>query len=236
MWTYFGAKTNVVDYYPRPLHDKIIEPFAGTARYALKYFDRDVLLVDKFDIVVRVWKWLQLCSIGDIERLPHHVEPGQSLDDFTLDCQEAKWLLGFLVGFGMERPRKTASVKRMTMRPNHVNFSLNRISKNLFKIKHWEIVQGDYLDLENERATWFVDPPYQVGGHVYVESNRNIDFTALGRWCRSRDGQVIVCENTQADWLDFSPMTTHKGAHGMQKEAIWSNVPHGYELRQAALL
>ena len=50
MWSYYGGKSKVVDYYPTPKQSKIIEPFAGSARYALKWFDRDVLLVDKFDI------------------------------------------------------------------------------------------------------------------------------------------------------------------------------------------
>ena len=66
MWSYYGAKTNVIDHYPPPKCDKIIEPFAGTARYALKYFDREVLLVDKYDVIVKIWKWLQLCSPSDI--------------------------------------------------------------------------------------------------------------------------------------------------------------------------
>lgn len=39
MWSYYGSKANVIGWYPPPMHDKIIEPFAGTARYALKYWD-----------------------------------------------------------------------------------------------------------------------------------------------------------------------------------------------------
>lgn len=220
---------------PPPRYSKIIEPFAGTARYSLKYFDRDITLVDKYAVITGIWQWLQKCSPGDIDRLPHFVKPGQSLDDLTFDCQEAKWLLGFLVGFGMERPRKSASVKRMTMRPNHVNFSLKRIAKNLFKIRHWKIIHGHYMDIENQEATWFVDPPYQFGGQVYIEGSDKINFPALSNWCRSRSGQVIVCENTRADWMDFVPMTAHKGVRGMQKEAIWCNEAHQYQSQQLPL-
>jgi hypothetical protein len=230
MWSYFGSKTNVVKFYPAPKHGKIIEPFAGTARYSLKYFDRDVVLVDKYEVVVRIWQWLQKCSIGDIQKLPHKIEPGQSLDDFTFDCIEAKNLLGFLVGFGLAAPRKTGTVFRMTSRPNHVNYSLSQIAKNLFKIRHWKIIHGSYSDIENQEATWFVDAPYQFGGHCYIESNKNIDFPALGSWCMERKGQVIVCENTQAKWMNFIPITTHQGAHGMQKEAVWCNSPISYQL------
>lgn len=32
MFSYYGAKTKIVDYYPKPLFDKIVEPFAGSAR------------------------------------------------------------------------------------------------------------------------------------------------------------------------------------------------------------
>ena len=55
MWSYYGSKSKVVDLYPPPKFDKIIEPFAGSARYALKWFDRDILLVDKYPVIVDLW-------------------------------------------------------------------------------------------------------------------------------------------------------------------------------------
>lgn len=73
MWGYFGTKTNTVNLYPKPAQGKIIEPFAGAAKYSLKYFDREILLVDKYKVVIDIWKWLQLCSTKDIDRLPHRV-------------------------------------------------------------------------------------------------------------------------------------------------------------------
>lgn len=54
MFSYYGSKSKVVDLYPSPKFGKIIEPFAGSARYSLKYFDRDVLLVDK-DVFILVY-------------------------------------------------------------------------------------------------------------------------------------------------------------------------------------
>ncbi len=130
MWSYYGAKTNVVDYYPAPKYGKIIEPFAGTARYSLKYFERDVLLVDKYEVVVKIWKWLQKCSPNDVLKLPR-LKSGESLNDYNFDCEEEKWLLGFLVGFGLEAPRLKATSNRTHERPNHINYSLQRIAKNL---------------------------------------------------------------------------------------------------------
>lgn len=37
MWSYYGSKTKLVDLYPPPKTDKIIEPFCGSAKYSLKY-------------------------------------------------------------------------------------------------------------------------------------------------------------------------------------------------------
>ena len=75
MWSYYGSKANIVHAYPKPVFDKIIEPFAGSARYALRHFEKDVLLVDKYEVIVKIWKWLQTCSEGDILGLPHKFKP-----------------------------------------------------------------------------------------------------------------------------------------------------------------
>lgn len=54
MFPYYGSKSIVARLYPPPVYDRVIEPFAGSTRYALRYFDRDVLLVDKYEPVVRI--------------------------------------------------------------------------------------------------------------------------------------------------------------------------------------
>ena len=57
MFSYYGSKSKIVDYYPPPKHKRIIEPFAGSARYSLKYFDREINLYDKYPIVIEVWHY-----------------------------------------------------------------------------------------------------------------------------------------------------------------------------------
>jgi 16S rRNA G966 N2-methylase RsmD len=118
----------------------------------------------------------------------------------------------------------TASDRVAIARPNAINFSIRKIIENLPKIKHWKIIHGSYLELGNRKATWFIDPPYQFGGHSYVESNRNIDFELLGQWCAGRLGQVIVCENTKATWMDFTPLVSNHGSMYTTTEAIWTNM------------
>jgi site-specific DNA-adenine methylase len=235
MWSYYGSKSKVVKLYPPPKYDRIIEPFAGSARYSLLYYKNEVTLIDKYKVIVDLWKWLQKCSKKDIIGLPHFVKPGASIESLNLDCKEAEYLMGFLVGYGMERPRRTASVRKMVDRPNYLNHSLKVIAENLDKIRHWNIIHDDYRNLDNTQATWFVDPPYQVGGHSYPCSNRHINYEELAAWCKSRNGQTIVCEKVDADWLDFKLLAMAKGSSGMQIEGIWSNLPTLYERKQLQL-
>lgn len=230
MWSYYGGKSKVVDYYPPPKHSKIIEPFAGSARYALKWFDRDVLLVDKFDMIVKIWNYLKQASEKDILDLPNmDNREVDRVNDYDI-CDEAKWLIGFSIGRGSPHPRN---------KPGKYNSWIDdkkRIAGNLFKIRHWEIIHGSYEDLENEEATWFIDPPYQFGGEHYKHGTKDLDFNKLAEWCKSRNGQVIVCENMKANWLDFKTMIQIQGASQTNTtEAIWSNHKTNYDAIQQTL-
>jgi len=235
MWSYYGAKTNVIDLYPKPVYDTIIEPFAGTARYALKYFEKEVILIDKYPVIVDIWKWMQQCSPNDILSLPRF-KPYETLEDYTFDCEAARLFMGFIIGCGAERPRIKSSDRITIQRPNHVNYNLKRIAANLFKIKHWNILHGSYDDIENITASWFIDPPYQFGGDAYVMSNKKICFQNLAEYCKNRNGQVIVCENTKADWMDFVPVKMQRGSLFSTTEAIWTNFHTHYNNVQQKLI
>jgi 16S rRNA G966 N2-methylase RsmD len=113
---------------------------------------------------------------------------------------------------------------------------LNRIAKNLFKIRHWKIELGDYSEIVNQAATWFIDPPYQIGGHAYPHSNKKINYDHLSEWCKSRNGQVIVCESEQSNWLPFIPMTVQNTYRGKYRESIWCNEPTQFDNIQLSLL
>jgi len=231
MWSYYGSKSRVVDLYPAPKYGRIIEPFAGSARYSLKYFDRDVLLVDKYPVVVKIWKWLQKCSAGDIERLPNP-KPREDIHKYTFDCEEAQMLTRFMIGGGLAWMQWIVSPQGFG---SGVASQKKSIISQLHKIRHWTIICADYTEIENDQATWFIDPPYQFGGHKYPHGNRMIDFSSLAEWCKSRNGQVVVCENTKANWLPFYPMRDMHGTYTKTTEAIWSNQPHDFMARQQSL-
>jgi hypothetical protein len=233
MFSYYGSKSKVVHLYPKPKFGKIIEPFAGSARYSLKYFDRDVLLVDKYPVIVGIWKWLQQASPKDVLALPSP-KPGETINRDDFDCIEQAWLMGFMVQGGVNAPRLTVS--SVGNFGTGIERDKKRIAEDLYKIKHWKIELGSYENIPNQEATWFIDPPYQFGGHEYTCSNRDISFSRLGEWCKSREGQTLVCENTKATWLPFYPMREMQGSQFQTVEAIWSNLPHDFMARQPSLI
>lgn len=227
MFSYYGSKSKIVDYYPPPKYGKIIEPFAGSARYSLKYFDREVTIYDKYEVIIRVWKFLQQATETDIKNLPEPTYK-QSIEDFNISTDE-KLILGFMVARGIASPQKIVQMFC------DIPLAKRNIIDNLHKIKHWQVEQGCYTDIENIEATWFIDPPYQFGGEHYRHSSKQINFSELGEWCKQRNGQTIVCENTKADWLPFKPMKDLSGAYTKTTEAIWSNHVTNYDNVQSVL-
>jgi len=236
MFSYYGSKTIMVDLYPPPKEQLIIEPFAGAAKYALKYWDRDVIISDTYEKVYKIWVFLQNCSKKDISSLPTKLYHKQNLDNFSFDCEEQKWLMGFVIAAGDYIPRKSVSnFCCHNVRPNRIKARLKFIEESLFKIKHWTILNDTFEDLENRNATWFIDPPYQHGGQHYIEGSQKINYKNLANWIISRRGHIIACENTKADWMDFKPMKTFKGTKRKTTEAIWSNFKTAYDNNQVKL-
>lgn len=225
MWSYYGSKSKIVKKYPKPTRDTIIEYFAGSARYALEYFEKDVILIDKYEVIVRLWQYLQRCSPKDILGLPK-LTGGDNLDNFTQLSKEEKWLMGFMVQQGVNSPRKTVSKVFGNGRMDIlIERDKARIAGNLHKIKHWKIIHGEYNCVANTNATHFIDPPYQFGGEFYVGkvSNKHIDFKTLREFAESRIGQTIVCENSKADWMPFTYLSDLSGSKNKTKEVIWYN-------------
>lgn len=212
MFSYYGAKTKVIDHYPAPDYDTVIEPFAGSARYALKYFERDVVLIDTFEKVARIWKYLVQASEKDIRSLPDSVD---DLRESDLSLEE-RWLMGFEYGRGSARPRN-----RPSKLYSNWERARERIASNLYKIRHWTVIHGDHTSVKNVPATWFIDAPYQVQTHRY--SHQVESYERLAQYCLSRKGQIIVCENSNcSQWLDFKPVTTNNGVSKPTTEVLYT--------------
>lgn len=218
MWSYYGTKKKLAKYYPEPECDIIIEPFCGAAQYSLfgNNWEKQIYLIDKYQVIIDIWKYLINVTSKEILSLPDMYE-NDSVDNYSQLSAEEKYLIGFSINNGSAQP------KRKVKKFNNWNKTKIDIANNLYKIKHWKVKCDDYWNVKNVTATWFIDPPYQFGGEWYRISNKNFDYINLSDWCKERLGQVIVCENTKADWMKFVPLIDLKGQLHKTTEAMWYN-------------
>lgn len=225
-WPFYGGKWRLAPKYPAPDHATIVEPFAGAAGYSLHYADRSVVLVERDPIIAALWRYLIAVSPSEVLGLPLVVEDVRALPI----AEEAQHLIAWWLNKGTERPSRTPSKwVRDGLRPKSSwgPEVRERIASQVEHIRHWRIIEGDYTAAPSTDATWFVDPPYaNKAGERYRCSSKAIDFAALGTWCRSRTGQVIVCENAGAAWLPFEDFAPFYGARGAKRtdrrsEVVW---------------
>lgn len=221
---YYGGKWRAAPHYPKPNFELIIEPFAGAAGYSTRYPDHKVVLIDKDPTLVGLWKYLIKVSKQEILSLPTVIP--STVDALPIN-QEAKWLIGFWCNKGSSGPaNQPSSWMKSQARPNSYwgENIRNRIAYQVEHIKHWKAMEMDYINIQNQPATWFVDPPYEVAGQHYRCKFK--DYNNLANWCKTREGQVLVCEQQGAEWLPFQPFKTIQttpGKNGKTKsnEVIW---------------
>lgn len=227
-FSYYGSKFRVAPHYPKPVYPIIIEPFAGSCGYALRYPDRMVKLYDVDPTICGVWDYLINVTPEEIRSLP--LTFGH-IDELNV-CPAAKALIGFWLNKASVQPAKSPSkwMRDYQLRQPGVYWGeriRERIASQVDGIRHWTISQFSYQDIPDQGpATWFIDPPYEVAGRAY--KFHSIDYQGLGGWCRSRRGQTIVCENAGATWLQFQPFRTIKATEGKRggkrsEEVIWTN-------------
>lgn len=229
-FTYYGGKYRAAPHYPKPQYSTIVEPFAGSAGYSLRYHEARVVLVERDPILAAVWRFIIGATASDFATLPD-LRAGESVDDLSV-CQEAKWLIGFWLNKGAASPCKTPSAwMRSGIRPNSYwgRAVRERLVTQAGRVRHWRVIEGSYDDavvgdVVPGAATWFVDPPYERAGRLYRYPT--VDYGHLARWCNARPGQVIVCENSGANWLPFAPFRAIKSTPGSRgkgssSEVIW---------------
>lgn len=223
-FSYFGAKFRQGYTYPEPEHDDVFEPFAGSAGYSVRHFERNVILADTDPAIASVWKYLITGDANAVARLPVDFD---SVDDF--DAPDA---LKYLVGFWLNRAGRIPYKRRSKWAASHPRSASfwcaevrDRIASQMKLIRHWRFIDGGYRSCESVcPATYFVDPPYQRSGRLYRCKFK--EYGALAEWCRSRAGTVIVCEQDGSNWLPFVPhceLTTlqTRGAVGVSREVIY---------------
>jgi hypothetical protein len=234
-WRYYGGKWRAAPLYPKPQHRVIVEPFAGAAGYSCRYPDHDVCLVEKYPVIAAMWRYLIAVSAAEVRAIPET----DNVDDLPAWVpQEARWLIGFHLDACTYYPKRRVSPKRAERlratghRIGWTDEVRERVASQVDRIRHWNVIEGEYWSLDGE-ATWFIDPPYSGPKGAYYMADgwgartrgaSTLDYAELGAWCRSRRGQVIVCENEGATWLPFVPFREVAGGFlGRPKstEVVW---------------
>ena len=219
-FSYFGSKYRLAKYYPQPQCDEIIEPFAGSAGYSLLYPYKQVTLYEIYEPIVELWDYLIHVSETEILSLPLGPWNREHPIESDILCIPARTMVGywntqsqtFSSRYPLSKSRGTGWTERKR----------NTIASQLAYIRHWKVKKHSFEEIPNQTATWFVDPPYEEAGSRYKHNEMN--YSVLGQWCKDRGGQVIVCEQNDAKWLDFVDLRNHLNASNKSyKELVWCN-------------
>lgn len=148
---YYGGKWRTALRYPAPKFDTIIEPFAGSAGYAMRYPTRAVQLYDANPVIVGVWDYLIRTPRSEIARLPLHFDHVDELDVPA----EARDLIGFWLNRGVAMPRRSPSAwMRSGIRPGSFwgEQVRHRIASQVEHVRHWTVAQADGFAPEGRAA------------------------------------------------------------------------------------
>lgn len=226
-FAYYGAKHALSRYYQPPRYGTIIEPFAGSAAYSCRYAaDVDhVVLWEADPAVYALWVRVMQMTEADVDAIT---------DELNTQERTTDPLLGGLAGSTGLHATLSGKSRKITPRMHKDWPSISRRIKRLLPyVKNWTVQYGSYAHMAyNPEATWFIDPPYQTtstkadkAGNAYRHGQDQIDFNLLGHWCQTRNGQIIVCEQEPAAWLDFQPFRKLKNGiaykGGVNMEVVW---------------
>lgn len=225
---FYGGKHRLAGFYPAPEYDVVVEPFAGSAAYSMKYLVpvkgvRQVeraILVEKDPRVCELWNRLLAMEPEELLRYPIP-DAGERTSDFLVMTSATSNRIA--------RTQEMIVTERM---PVVVDRMLRRIAAALPHVKgRVEIIEGDYTHAPHIEATWFIDPPYWVEGRLqargrgYAEGcdSLALDYDKVAVWCQEQMGQRIVCEQLGASWLPFKPLRWARDSIGNHSaEMIWT--------------
>lgn len=214
MFYYYGRKKQIAKHYPQPNYDCIVEPFAGSAAYSFHNdnWKKRVILVERDEKVSSIWDWL----IN--EATPEYIK---NMPDLKSGERSSEFL--HIIHAASKMAFKYKTIKVTPVLARNWEISKRVMSENLHKIKHWEMITGDYSVAPDVEATWFIDPPYySEPGMGYGYSSAMIDYEMLAEWCLARKGEIICCEGAHGEYLPFTALMELKGVAGKSsKEKIY---------------
>jgi hypothetical protein len=194
---YLGRKARVAPKLPKPRYDTIIEPFAGSMAYSLHWQPDRAIGIELDERVVAIWNRL---AGWDAKRLRSYRVPdvGERFTDPWMKLSDP----------GNCALNSSYRVMSKMMHERAWTLKRQAIRHHRWARDHVWYLHGDYRQAPDWECTWFIDPPYQGVDNGY---DSGLDYDELGDWCRTRRGQVIVCESANATWLPFDAMTVQVG-------------------------
>lgn len=230
LFKWFGSKWSSSKIMPSPRYGRIVEPFAGSAGYSIRYSHLDVTICESNEHIKRLWTWLiQESSTQLVMDIPINIPEGTDIRRIGLSYGQQlllkNWQRTNNVGncwtvspWGNKPGQWTANTR-------------SRVANECYLVKHWRIM-SDYTEATEStlEATWFIDPPYQFN---YQYGNRPVDYMALAESVKRLNGQVIVCEavcpktGSVPQWLPFAQFASRvtsrrkEGCNTHSKELIY---------------
>lgn len=115
-FSYYGAKWTGAKYYGAPRRDLVIEPFAGSASYSVRWAPKRAKLFDISPDICALWDWLIHCSMADVERIPDAFEDVAEVMALPIGPQ---MLARFWISKGRAEPSGTLSPWYFQWRSSH---------------------------------------------------------------------------------------------------------------------
>lgn len=239
-FSYYGAKYQVAKHLGAPRSETVIEPFAGSACYSTRWNVKKAKLYDVSENICLLWDFLINSSCKDIMAIPSTFKSEDEIEALEIAQQ---LLCKFWVAKGRSEP--TSKISPWYFKYNESkdcsvwgDAVKARVCEQKPLISQWEIQQSSYENIPNYNAHWHIDPPYNnKAGSRYPFSE--INYEHLANWCRSRNGQVDVCENSGASWLPFEDLCEVVSSRGRRtgyksKEAVWRKLEQEIKIGDAA--
>jgi hypothetical protein len=144
---FYGGKWALARRYGPPQREHVVEPFGGFAGFSTFWEPRRVTLVEKDEMIVAVWRYLQRSTAKEIMSIPTAVD---CVDDLHHVPEEAKWLVGWWFNRALVEPaRKNRSHWAGSDWYRHLFWGVrvrHRIASQLEKIRDWTVLEGSYED------------------------------------------------------------------------------------------
>jgi len=219
LFKWFGSKWQSAKHYPEPRWNTIVEPYAGSAGYALNYCDRNVLIWEDDPNLMQLWLWLiEDATQSNVLDIPVGLPVGTDILSLGLSLGQALLLKHWqrtnnagdcwtISPWGDKPGQWTANTRA-------------RVAEEVSAVKHWNFLVDPGFAPDN--STWFIDPPYQYN-YRYRTGLPPFSHELLASFVKRlpRQAQIICCEaacpktGVVPSYLPFSP--SHRSVTSRRK-------------------